>query len=265
MMISKAVGALSLLFALLFCAFVAQSALAAPAKNTTAFTCVEGSGDFSDAHCDNQVPKGTGKFKHSGLALKIITHVSLTNAKTANNTTEAAPTIIKGTIFGVKSEFTCKTITGEGELSNDESENGLHIPRFLIFKAELSSCVVNKPAGFGCKVKEPIQFELTGEGVEGLGPEKNTMGLEFKPTEGEIFSSVVIEGCFLKGTFNITGTAIGTGTGSPSAKFSGATNVFTNEMTKETLKLGGNPAEISSSTTLTMSGGGNPISFTTPT
>jgi hypothetical protein len=265
MMIRKAVGALSLLFALLFCAFIAQSALAAPAKNTTAFTCVEGSGDFSDAHCDNQVPKGTGKFKHSGLALKIITHVSLTNAKTANNTTEAAPTIIKSTIFGVKNEITCKTVTGEGELSNEETEKGLHIPRFLIYKPELSSCVVNKPAGFGCKVKEPIQFKLTGEGVEGLGAGKNEMGLEFKPSEGETFGEFTIEGCFVKGTFKFTGTAIQTGTPSPTEEFSGSTGVFTNAMTKETLKLAGNPAEISSSTTLTMSGGGNPISFTTPT
>jgi hypothetical protein len=255
---------LSLLSALLFCAFAAQGASAAVAKNTTAVTCVEGGAkDFSDAHCDKAVTPGTGKFGHVAIENGKATTISVTNAKTANNTTEAAPTVLKGTVFGVKNEITCKTVSGEGTLTNEGTGTEHKVKGTVT--ANFTSCTVNKPAGFGCKVKEPITVKSNTEGVEGNGPEKNTMGLEFKPSSGEVFNEVVIEGCFLAGTFKTTGTAIGTGTGSPSAKFSGATNVFTNEMTKETLKLAGNPAEVSSTTTVTMSGGGSPIALTTTT
>lgn len=261
----KAVVGLALLSALLVCAFVAQSASAAAAVNTTAVTCVKGGGDkdFKDAHCDENVGKDKGEFGHVAIAVGTKTTVSVTNAGTANATKEAAPTILKGTVFGVKNEITCKTVSGEGELTNEEPSAKVH--KFTgTVTAKFTSCTVNKPA-IGCKVKEPISVTSKVEGVEGLGPEKNTMGQEFKPAAGETFSELTLEGCFIAGTYKTTGTAIGTGTGSPSAKFSGATNVFTNAMTKETLKLAGNPAEISSSTTVTMSGGGNPIALTTTT
>jgi hypothetical protein len=260
----KAVTGLALLSALLVCAFVAQSASAAAAVNTTAVTCVSEAGkkDFSDAHCDKKVADGTGKFGHVEIKNEATT-VSVTNAKTANNTTEAAPTILKGTVFGVKNEITCKTVTGEGSLTNEEPSAKVH--KFTgSVTANFTACTVNKPA-LGCKVKEPISVTSKVEGVEGLGAGKNEMGQEFKPAAGETFSELTLEGCFIAGTYKTTGTAIGTGTPAPTEKFSGATNVFTNAMTKETLKLAGNPAEISSSTTVTMSGGGNPIALTTTT
>jgi hypothetical protein len=259
----KAVVGLSLLSALLLCAFAAQSASAAVAKNTTAVTCVEGGGelDFTDAHCDNQVKPKEGKFGHVAIAPGTKTTLSVTNAKTANNTTESTPTILKGSIFGVKSEIVCKTVSGEGSLTNEESGKEHKVSGSVT--ASFTNCTVNKPAG--CKVKEPITTTSNTVSVEGLGAGANEMGQEFKPTEGEVFSEVTLEGCLLAGKYKTTGTAIGTGSGSPSAKFSGATNVFTNAMTKETLKLAGNPAEISSTTTVTMSGGGNPVSLTTTT
>jgi hypothetical protein len=251
----KAVVGLSLLSALLFCAFAAQSASAAPAKNTTAVTCVKGGGelDFKDEHCDEKVAAKTGSFGHVAIneGKPVTTNVSVTNAKTANKTTEAAPTILKGTVFGVKNEITCKTVAGEGSLTNSEPVAKDHKLTGSI-TANFTSCTVNKPAGFGCKVKEPITVKSKVEGVEGLGAGKNEMGLEFKPSEGEVFNEVVIESCFLAGTFKTTGTAIGTGTPAPTEKHSGTTNVFTNAMTKETLKLAGNPAEVSSSTTVRM-------------
>jgi hypothetical protein len=261
----RAVVGLSLLSALLFCAFAAQSASAAAAKNTTAVTCVKGGGelDFSDAHCDKKVEPKKGEFGHVAIANEATT-VSVTNEKTASETTAAAPTILKGTVFGVKNEITCTKVAGEGTLTNSEPVAKEHKLTGTI-TANFTSCTVNKPAGFGCKVKEPITVKSNVEGVEGLGAGKNEMGLEFKPTEGEVFNEIVIEGCFLKGTFKTTGTAIGTGTPAPTEKHSGTTNVFTNAMTKETLKLAGNPAEVSSSTTVTMSGGGNPIALTTTT
>ena len=259
----KAVIGLSLLSALLFCAFAAQSASAAAAKNTTAVTCVKGGTDldFKDEHCDEKVAKGTGSFSHVAIAPGTKTTISVTNAKTANKTTEAAPTILKGSIFGVKSEIVCKTVSGEGTLTNEESGKEHKVSGTVT--ANFTSCTVNKPAG--CKVKEPITTTSSTAGVEELGAGKNEMGLEFKPTEGEVFSEVTLEGCLLAGKYKTTGTAIGTGTPAPTEKHSGTTNVFTNAMTKETLKLAGNPAEISSSTTVTMSGGGNPIALTTTT
>jgi hypothetical protein len=254
-----AVG-LSLVCALFFCAFAAQSASAAEGKNTTAFECVKGEGkDFSDAHCDNHT---AGEFGHKAIAVGVKTNISITNAKTKNNTTEAAPAIMKGTVFGVATEIECKTVSGEGSLTNEEPSAKVHRVKGSV-TAKFTSCTVKKPA-LGCKVKEPIEVSSNVEGVEGLGTEANEMGLEFKPT-GEHFATLKIEGCFVAGTYNVDGTAIATGTPSPKEKWTGATSIFTEAMTKSTLKLAGNAASISSSTTVTNSATGNPVSLTTVT
>lgn len=259
----RAAVGLSVLCALLICAFVAQSASAAAGKNTTAFTCVEGGGakDFSDAHCDTNVGEGKGKFGHVVVPLKEKITIAITNAKTKNSTTESTNTVLKGTVFGVKTEIVCKTVEGSGTLTNEEPSAKVHTVKGTV-EAKFSSCTVAKPA-LGCKVKEPITVSSNVEGVEELGAGKNEMGLEFKPT-GAHFASVVIEGCFIAGTYNTDGTAIATSNTSNTGKFSGATSVFTGAMTKETLKLSGNPAEVESTTTVTKSGG-NPISLTTVT
>jgi hypothetical protein len=256
-----AVG-LSLLCALAVCAFVAQSASAAAAKNTTAVTCVKGGGskDFSDAHCDKFVGAEKGEFGH--VAITGTVAISVTNEKTASETKAAAPTILKGSIFGIKSEITCQTVTGEGSLTNEEPESKVHQVKGSV-KAKFTNCSVQKPAG--CKVKEPISVNSKVKGVEGIGTTGKQMGLEFEPESGKVFSEVTLEGCIGAGTFKTEGTAIGTGTPSPEEKFSGATNVFTNAMTKETLKLAGAAAEVSSTTTVTGTVGGNPVALTTTT
>jgi hypothetical protein len=258
-----AVG-ISLICALAFCAFAAQGASAAEGKNTTAFTCVEGGGekDFSDAHCDTNVGAGKGKFGHVVLPLNEKVSISITNANTKNETKEATNTVLKGTIAGLKSEIVCKTVSGTGSLTNEEPSSKVHRVKGTV-EAKFTSCTAPKPA-FGCKVKEPIAVNSGVEGVEGLGAGKNEMGLEFKPT-GEHFASVTLEGCFVAGTYNTDGTAIATGTPSNTAKWSGATSVFTAAMTKETLKLAGNPAEVESTTTVTKTGGGGSIALTTVT
>jgi len=255
-----AVG-LALICALFLCALAAQSASAAEGKNTTAFECVKGGGakDFSDAHCDNHV---AGEFGHVAIGVGTKTSISITNAKTKNNTTEAAPAIMKGTVFGSATEIECKTVSGEGSLTNEEPTAKVHRVKGTV-TANFTSCTVKKPA-LGCKVKEPISVSSNVEGVEGLGTEANEMGLEFKPT-GAHFASLVLEGCFVAGTYNVDGTAIATGTPSPKEKWSGATSIFTEAMTKSTLKLGGNAASITSSTTVSSATTGNPISLTTVT
>lgn len=261
----KAAVYLSLLSVLLLSALIAQGASGAAAKNTTPVTCVKGGGnlDFKDEHCDEKVADKTGSFGHVALASGT-TFISMGNANTGNNTTTGVPWIMNGIIFGVKMEITCTTAAGEGSATGSEPVAKEHKLQ-LSFVTKVTSCTLNKPAGFGCKVKEPIEFKLNGEGVEGLGAGKNEMGIELKPTEGEVFSEFTIEGCFLSGTYKITGTAVAVGTPSATEKHSGATFLLTKARTKETLKLAGNPAEISSAKTIRMAFGGNPISFTTTT
>jgi hypothetical protein len=254
---------------LFLCVFAAQSAVGAEAKNTTVYTCIKGGGakDFSDAHCDHSVPNGTGEFGHTNLGVGEPTRLVVTNGGTKNNTTEASPAIIKGTVFGVATEVECKTVSGEAEIINEEPSSAWHRWKILNGVTLFSTCTVKKPA-LGCKVAEPIEFGVNGEGAEGLGAEKNEMGLEFKPS-GAHFGSLKIEGCFVAGTFNVDGIAIATGTPSPKEKWSGATEIWTEAMTKETLKLAGNAASISSSMTVRMAPVGgitqNPIGYTTVT
>lgn len=260
---SAAIG-LALICTLALSVSAAPSALAASAKNTTPFTCVKvepQGGEFSDPHCDKKVPFPTGKYAHVEIPPGTQTAAVIGNEETQNETKEASPAVLKGTVFGVKLEVVCKTVSGEATLTGEEPEAKIH--RFkTVGKIKKSSCTVAKPAG--CKVKEPIELSVTAEGVEGIGAEKNEMGIEFKPT-GEHLAQVTIEGCIFAGTFNVDGTAIATGAPAPTEKHTGATKKFTNAMTKETLKLAGNAAELEATTTIRMSGGGHPISFTTVT
>jgi hypothetical protein len=266
----SAVLGLSLSCALLVCVLAAQSASAVAAKNTTAFTCVDikEGGDFSDAHCDKKSVPGKGKFGHVVITAKKNTPLSITNQGTKNNTTESTNTVFKGILAGIAVEVECKTFEGEGSLENEELEAKKHKFKTVASLGK-SGCTVTKPAI--CKVKEPITMNVIAEGVEELGPEKNTMGVEFKPKEGKTLFTLTIEGeeCALAGEFNVEGTMIATGEPGPAEKHSGATKVFTTEMTKETLIFGGNKAEFSGKTTVRMAPEGgkqqNPIGFTTAT
>lgn len=266
----RATVGLSLLCALFFCAFAAQSASAVPAKNTTAFTCVEGGGqkDFVDPHCDQKVVAGQGKFGHIPIPLNQTTEITVTNAKTKNATIESTPTVFKFTLGGKAVEISCKTVHGFGTLHNVEPVFQEHkVTGTLTIKA--IECKVLKP--LKCFVKEPIEYKTEFEGVEELGPFKDTHGIEFRPhvEGGGPLLTITIEGaeCPVKGVVPVTGTMIATGGPSPKERHSGATLNLTNEMTKETLKVGGLPAEHSGSLTLKMAPIGgveqNPISFTT--
>jgi hypothetical protein len=266
----RATLGLALLCALAVCAFVAQSASAAPGKNTTAFTCVEFGGlkDFADAHCDKKVPAGQGKYGHLPIPLNQTTEITVTNANTQAETLEATPTVFKFVFEGKPVDVSCKTVHGVGTMHNVEPIFKEHkVTGTLTIKA--TECKV-KP--MKCFVKEPIEFKTEFEGVEELGPEKNTHGIEFRPhVEGGgplVTISFIGPECFLKGKIiPINGTMVATGTPNPKEQHSGATTVFTNEMTKETLKVGELPAEHSGSLTLRMAPiegqEQHPIAFTT--
>jgi hypothetical protein len=263
---------LALLSALVVSAIAAPSAFAVTAKNTTAFTCVKvakaKTGDFEDAHCDVTSKEKTGEFTHELILPNVTTNVVLTNEKTKNATTESTPAILKTTIFGVQTEITCKKANGEGTFTNEETEPKVHTGKGS-GSTKMTECTVAKPSK--CTVKEPIEIKLVGVPVEKLGAKENEMGGELKPAVGETIVEVVLQGaeCAVKATYKVNGTVIATGTPSPTEKHSGSTAIYTNAMTKETLKFGGNPAEFSLATTVRMAPlegkEQNPVSATTTT
>jgi hypothetical protein len=277
----RAVVGLSLLSALVFCAFAAQSASAivtTTSKTTTAFTCVkdvEKKGDFKDAHCDVTGKKGEEEFKHVAISGKT-DKVEGDNCKVTNETKDCEPGFLKSVVNLVKTEVECssfKNVAANSFLENSEPEPGKHTLSGTA-ETEFTGCVVKNP--LKCEVKEPIVSKATVHGVEGMeGPkgEKNAMGLEFVG-EGveETFATLEFknkgaEACGLNGVAaKVKGRVVATnGPTTESAqenKESGATLVFTPKFKMQTLKVGKEPAEFSTIATVKMEGG-NPISATT--
>jgi hypothetical protein len=249
----RTVIGLSLLSALVFCAFAAQSASAAAAKNTTAFTCIaKAEGDFKDAHCDEKVEPGKGSFAHAALTGSP-TEIQGTNEDTAGNPTTA---VLTGVAAGVPAEITCKTVHATGNIENKQTGTEHQIKGTLTTLFE--NCQVDKPAK--CQVLVPIEVKAVYEGVEGAlgGGAIDEMGVEFKPHEGETFVQIVFGNdaeCALKNAkLKVTGTAIATGTPPPTkaTKHTGVTSNFTKAMTEKTLKFAGNAASFELSTTVRM-------------
>jgi hypothetical protein len=279
---SKAIAAISLLCALLLCAFGASSASAAT-SGTTAFTCVENvnhEGDFEDAHCKNTVPKGTGAFTHKAISVNPTGFTASSEGPTIGTTEEAHATL-KGVLGGIKTEITCTKMHGHGTLENKlEGEKHSVTGSGTVHFTECKMPVPKTEGGLErCKVKEEtIKFEMQGTTKE-KGAE---MGVLYSPKEGKTFVTIGFEngpggGCPVAGKeVPVTGSAEGTLGGTPEGH--GATNIFTNAMTKgkecekETqtgICLGGQSAEISGTTTtkmLTTTEGSpeNPITLTTP-
>jgi hypothetical protein len=277
----RAVVGLSLLSALLFCAFAAQSASAAKSINTTFFTCAPDAtnkGDFKDAHCD-ETNKGAGAFKHELIPLNTTTEIEVSNEKVTNNTTEDEPAVLKFKFSGVKLTIQCTKVKSK-QNANKQSESNIHNVETEVagkkvhtatgtLVVEYSECIVTGVAK--CTIKEPIKTTTVVTGAEELGATKTEMGLEFTQDEGKPFTEFTFEGaeCAFKGkAFNVTGSTIGTSgpttTSSQTNKESGATIVFTAANGMQSLKLGTEAAEFSSIFTLSMFGaGGNPIAATT--
>lgn len=269
----RAVIGLSLLSALIFCAFAAQSASAEKSVNTTAFTCVKSGGstnlDFADEHCDEPVPAGTGKWEHKKIPLDETTGVEVSSEKVTNGTKDDEPAVLKGAIGLTKTEISCTEVIDTGStLHNVETEKKHTLTGEA--KVHYNKCEVLKPAK--CTVKAPIVTTATVVGVEKLGAEANTMGIEYKGIgEKENFATITFEGaeCALKGqVFEVRGSVVATSgpttASSQTNKYSGATVVFTPEKEMEKLKFGANTAEFTNIATLRMDGG-DPITATTGT
>ncbi len=241
---------LSLLCALAFCAFAAQSA---SAVGTTAFTCAPASkgAEFSDEHCDTS---GSGEgFVHASINAGEKTEVSITNEKTAEGTKAAQPFILSGVLGGIKVKIECKAVTGQGTLTNEEVEKSMQAVGTALI--ETSKCTIDQPK---CTVKEPItwdaQFKTYGN--------ETAMGIEFTPTTGKtVFGSWTLTGpeCAIKNTFTISGSFQATPGGTSQGK--GATLTITEETSKN-LKWGTAPYTLTGAITLRMKDG-NPIVFKT--
>src|ERR1043166_1431470 len=182
----RAVLGLSLLSALLFCAFAAQSASAAKATNTTMCTCVKGGGalDFKDAHCDEFVGKEKGEYGHVKVANGLTTEITATNEKVTNSTKDKELAVLESQFLLTKIEITCEVVSNNAKESlvhNEVSEVSKHTITGTIV-TNFEKCTVVKPEK--CTVKTPIVSVASFESVEGLGAEANEMGGELKGKGG---------------------------------------------------------------------------------
>ncbi len=274
----RSVIGLSLLSALLFSAFAAQSAFAIKpihSLNTTMVTCAPVAGGFSDAHCDGGP---AGGFAHVAVAPKTTTKVAGTNAAVTESTKKSEPAVLKGTIALSKVTIECATVKNNAAtstLTNTEPAQGQHTVSGFA-ETEFSTCNVKELTK--CVVAEPIVSKANVTGVEGMeGPkgEKNAMGGLFVGSGAEeTFATVEFknkgaEACSLNlKTFPVKGSVVATnGPTTESAqegKSAGATLVFTPKFKMQTLKLGPNAAEFSTIVTPS-NNGGNPLAATTGT
>jgi hypothetical protein len=269
---SAAIG-LSVLSAILICALGAQSASAAKAVKTTAFTCVKGAGekDFKDEHCDENVGKEKGEYGHVAIEAGKPTEVELTNEKVTESTKKSESAVLKSKVGGAKVTIECTVAKGKGTFVNEEIEK-THTGSGS-GTAEMSSCTVKELAK--CIVAEPIVAGASGGPVEGLGAEKNEMGAELIGSGAEEtfatieFKNKGAETCAVNGkSFPVKGSVITTSgptTESPqTGKSTGATAVYTPKNSMQKLKLGPENAEFSLIATV-RAVGGNPLSGTTVT
>jgi hypothetical protein len=274
----------ALLSALLFSAFVAQSASAlvvTKSNNTTGFTCVKDAlktGDFKDAHCDEAGTPGKEEYKHELIPLNTTIEGEATNQKVTNGTKDSEPAVLKGTIALTKVEIECTTFKNNTKNSvghNVEPAAGQHTVTGQM-EAEFSNCNVKLLSK--CVVAEPIVVKATVHGVEGMeGPkgEKNAMGGEIVGSGVEETFAVIefknkgAEACSLNAkSFPVKGRMIATNGPTTESKqdnkHSGATLVLTPKFKMQTLKLGPNPAELSAIATPTTASG-SPVALTTTT
>jgi hypothetical protein len=258
----RTVVGLSLLSALLLCAFAAQGAHAAweAATNTTAFTCAPGGGslDFTDAHCDSQVTPGTGSFGHVALGTYVTTTIQASNTNTKNETKEAEPVVLEATVLLNKVTVTCKKAEPDGTLPHIENKEpiGTHQVEGTI-AVNFTECS-QTGNGKSCQVFEPTTFVADVHGAE--EPVTEGMALEFRPHLGlSAFAVLQFTGSCLIGETNVTGAIRATGSG---ATGGGATLEFKPE--DEELTAFGSKATLEAKLTTKMTGG-NPISLTTVT
>lgn len=237
---------LSLLCALAFCAIAAQSA---SAKGTTAFTCAqtEKEAGFSDAHC-TKAGSGSG-YKHQAIATGEKTTITLTNQKTASETTAVTPAIIKIHFGPMEGELQCLGVSGEGTLTNNETGGKMSVSGTIA--TTFSECTVSPTVTFPeCQLEKPFTFTTN------FSSPSEGMNLSFAP-EGTEVGKLRLAKC--KNSVENTDYVI---TGSYTATPNGTTWETTTEGSLG-LKTSGGQAGLISKTTVTRKGTETGISMTT--
>lgn len=242
----RAIIGLSLLSALVVCAFTAPSAVAI--NGTAAFKCIHtipSGEEFSDEHCKS-AQTGQSGFTEMGVTPNTETKITTTNSSTEGKVVKPK---LKGSLSGVAFELEASSFMScENKTSIENKVNGGGQREATgIFCGEFSSVVVNKPAK--CEIEKGVVKLLengTGKTVVKLNAsEEQEMYVELSPPGGKSFSEFTFLGgeCILKGMkVSVTGTA--------TANFStvlsqndGATLTFTTSQTGKTLKAGSGNAE----------------------
>ncbi len=265
----RAIVGLSLLTALVVCAFAAPNAMGL--QGTTAYTClpVEQAAAFADEHCTKDAEGGKG-WIHQEIA-NVATQLSVTNNETLAKT---IPSKLKATVGGMKFEAEASTFTScEGKKTtvlNSVVGEKMHVGG--TYCGEFTGVVVKEP--LKCEVSKKT-IKLNEGGIwfdwvlENPITKKEEMWLEFEPAAGEPFATFEIIGgeCPLKNkNVKVEGAAATDGL-LPASPLPGATLKFTTKRTAVTLEVEGKPAEFEGAFTPRMLLEGekatNPITVTT--
>jgi hypothetical protein len=217
---------------LLYCVAGAASAPALTLHRCESNFAPVGTGTTYEVGCE--VENKAGKFET--VPIKANEWVQLTVAQTA-------PFAFSTQIALIKTEITCETLAGSEQARNEEPKAGVMQVSGKEVSLKFTNCKVAKPAGFGCKVAEPIE---TTEASSLASVVSRTL----TPVNAEnMFTNITISGCTgaakaLNGTREVTGAA----TGEIPAEHPGFTN-FT-ETSGSSLKIGGQNATFTGLTSL---------------
>jgi hypothetical protein len=266
----RAIIGLSLLSALVFCAFAAPNAMAV--KGTTAFTCTQAAQkkDFQDEHCKEN-NGGTLTWGHTEITPGTTTPITVTNNVTGIESEEKnnSKLILKGVIFGSNTELIAKKFMSTPEKTHLENKTNVsgQMEAAGINEGEFTEIQVVKPGK--CTVKN-VKLN-PGQGatkVKQNAAKEEEMWVEFAPNAGTAFAAFVLEGaeCALKEkTIEVTGTSNANVTTSQT-KLDGPTLVFDGPTQAKTLKVGASSVEFAGTFTTRMAPNPNqenPITLTT--
>lgn len=134
----------------------------------------------------------------------------LTKGKTMKLTSSGGAFSLKATVGGIPVEVKCEKETGSSELVGGEPITGTTTMEF-------TSC-----AAGGCKVKTPIKIEKAK--LEVVSEAGKKFFYKLTPASGVVLTTLTLEECASKGTYELTGSArseigaetstFGSGTGS---------------------------------------------------
>lgn len=264
----RAIAGLSLLTALVVCAFAAPNALAV--QGTTAFTCmpVKEAAAFADEHCTKEAEGGEG-WIHEEIKEDVFTKLSVTNNETM---TKTVPSKFKATVDKKLFEAEATAFTGcaEGSSVENSTEGGVMKTKGTAC-GEFTNVTVTEPKK--CAVKNnAIALEGSiwfGEVFINPFTKKEVMYLDFVPEAGLPLADFEVIGneCPIKGKkVEVTGHAATAELLTTSAR-EGSTVKFTTARTGLSLKVEGAKAEFEGTFTPRMDVDGgkptNPITLTT--